>query len=227
MSRRKWPIPVVVSSKAYQDDVLIPFMERHHAYGTSGKVGQWWAAFDGDKVLAAWLWTSAVPGSAKVVSPSEPSGALGLSRMAAVPGPRSERPERGWHLSKPLRWIMRNGLDRGRFPVLVSYSDAGQGHDGAVYRFSGWQEDGTRATANAFDGDGIRRSLYNCGGKRTDLVVEDKSAKTRWIHRVCPVGEEAEWMAIHGWRRVPTGRVWRSGKPAHTWRKFDELVVTK
>lgn len=222
--QRKWPIPVRVRSNEVRDEQLIPFMERHHAYGSTGKVGQWWAAYEDDVLKAVWLWTPALGASAEAVSPSEPSGALGLARMAAVPGPRSDAPERDWHLSKPLRWLMRRGLDRGRWPVLLSYSDAGQDHDGAVYRFSGWQLDGTRSTPNAYDADGIKRSLY-VGGQRVEgLTIEDESDKTRWVHRVCAVGDEAQWMADHDWIRVGTGRTWRSGNQAFEWRQMGRQV---
>lgn len=36
----------------------------------------------------------------------------------------------GGSVSKPLRRQMRVEIDRGRWPVLITYSDEGQGHTG-------------------------------------------------------------------------------------------------
>jgi tRNA U34 5-carboxymethylaminomethyl modifying GTPase MnmE/TrmE len=52
--------------------------------------------------------------------------------------PREERRLR--HISKPLKRQMRDLIDRTRWPVLVTYSDEGQGHLGHVYKCSGWQK---------------------------------------------------------------------------------------
>jgi len=77
-------------------------------------------------VVAAYAWQPPPPGASRAVCPEAPEGVLALSRMVAVP--RDER--RLQHVSTPLRRQMRVLIDRGRWPVLVTYSDEGQGHTG-------------------------------------------------------------------------------------------------
>lgn len=165
-----------------------------------------------DKILAAWIFQPPPYGAAKSVSSGEPQGCLSLSRMVAVP-----KKERDWHLSKPLRWLLKKGLDRGRYPVIVTYADEGEGHCGNVYKCAGMQRDGVRYSTRYNDSEGRRRSIYTNGGRATGLVRSGKSKIIRFVHRVCEKGDERKHMEENGWRRVPTGKVWRSGNPGFTW----------
>ena len=202
---RKWPLPV----RADRQTVL-PLFERYHGYASVGGAGEIWGAFEQGQLTAAWAWQPPPFGAAKAVCPSCPQAVLSLSRMVAVP-----RDERAWHLSKPLRWLMRNGIDRTRWPVLITYSDAGEGHSGHVYRCSGWEEDGARVSRRFEDSAGRRRSLFVNGGVRAKgLTFVGESLITRWVHRLCHPGTEFGFMSEEGWRLVPTGKKWRSGNPA-------------
>lgn len=136
--------------------------------------------------------------------------------MVAIP-----KEERDWQISKPLLWIVRHGLDRGRWPVLLTFSDAGAGHQGIAYMASRWKRERTTTSGVYEDDDGVRRSPYVRGGRRVEgLTRKGFTEITAWTHRACPFGTEAEWIAAHGWRRVAVpGKVWRSGAPAFTWTK--------
>jgi hypothetical protein len=116
---------------------------------------------------------------------------------------------------------MRRSIDRGRWPVLLTYSDEGQGHTGHVYKCSGWEK--TKFVWRPFfeTPDGKRASSYSNGrhGSR-DLARAGRTRMQRWEHWVCPRGQALAWMLAHGWRHVPVpGRVWRSGNPRHTWER--------
>lgn len=103
----------------------------HHGYGGAGHAVTYaWGVVEGGRVIAAYAWQPPPPGAARAVCPEAPTGVLALSRMVAVP--RDERRLR--HVSTPLRRQMRVLIDRGRWPVLVTYSDEGQGHTGHDYR---------------------------------------------------------------------------------------------
>lgn len=191
--------------------------EAFHGYkGTGNSATYCFGVFEDDRAVAAFLWQPPPVGAAKALS-SAPGGAgvLSLSRMVAVP--KSDRHLR--HISKPLKRQMRL-IDRGRWPVLVTYSDASLGHTGHVYLCSGWQKDGT-SRRPVYETEGVRRSSYS-NGKHTHAgkTRVGTTTLTRWVHRVTPHGSEAAWLASHGWERVPVpGRTWASGNPAYTWRK--------
>jgi len=99
---------------------------------------------------------------------------------------------------------MRALIDRTRWPVLITYSDEGQGHTGHVYKCSGW-----RATMRARrpvreTADGRRASLYSngkCGAR--DLKVVAATWLQRWESWACSPGSVAAWMTAAGWQRVP------------------------
>lgn len=189
--------------------------ERYHGYKSVGSVATYcFAVYEDGVPVAAFVWSPPPPGAARQLS-SAPGGAgvLALSRMVAVP--RSER--RLQKLSKALRRQMTYRIDRGRWPVLVTYSDASQGHTGHVYLCSGWQADGERVRAYCTDDEGARVSKYS-NGKRSAAQVTGTTVLTRWVHRVCPPGEELAWLRTNGWRReeIPDKR-WSSGAPAYRW----------
>ena len=159
---------------------------------------------------SAFVWLPPPPGAAMALS-AAPGGAgvLALSRMVAVP--RNER--RMQHISKALYRQASRMIDRGRWPVLVTWSDASLGHTGHVYKCAGWQEDEKRKAVFFEDEHGHRASRYSNG----KIVRAGKGASTvltRWIDRACPEGAELRHLLSNGWVRVPTGKVWASGKPA-------------
>jgi len=188
-------------------------VERFHGYGACGNTGTYvhGAVRHGGGVIAAWIWLPPAPGAARAVSPGDHRGALALSRMVAIP--REERPDLP-KLSKALRAIAAHHIDRARWPVLVTYSDASQGHSGHVYRCAGWQPEGTRRAPFFVDADGRRVGTYVDGRHRSaDGMVRGWAMLTRWTRRACPIGEERAWLSRH-FDDVDTGRRWKSGKPA-------------
>jgi hypothetical protein len=134
---------------------------QYHGYGGAGGVATYsFAVYENDKAVAAFAWQPPAPGSAQSVCPSEPSAVIALSRMVAVP--REERELN--HISKPLRRQMDRLIDRTRYPVLVTYSDEGQGHTGHVYKCSGWTATTREKRRWYYSLDGSRISSY-CNGK--------------------------------------------------------------
>src|SRR6266513_1557813 len=104
---------------------------RFHGYGSAGASATYaFGVFEGDTLVAAYSWQPPQPGTARAICPEAPQGVLALSRMVAVPTETRTLN----HVSKPLRRQMRREIDRTRWPVLVTYSDEGQGHTGHVYK---------------------------------------------------------------------------------------------
>lgn len=199
-------------------EVVRALCEAHHGYASAGNFSAYaFAVFEDDRAVAGYAWQPPPPSAAKAVSPLAPQSVLSLSRMVAIP--KSDRLLK--HVSKPLREQMKRGVDRTRWPVLVTYSDEGQGHTGYVYACSGWEKTVKRVAPVYEDADGRRVSRYSngkTGGRALTHVGE--TVIQRWEHRVCPPGEEAHWMAQNGWRRVIVpGKVWRSGSQAYTYTR--------
>jgi hypothetical protein len=197
-------------------EVVADLCQRYHGYGSAGQIATYaFAVIENGEPVAAFAWQPASLGSAHAACPEAPEGVLTLSRMVAVP--KTERRLR--HLSKPLRHQMLHLIDRTRWPVLVTYSDEGQGHTGHVYKCSGWMPTARTVNPVHVNSEGQRVSIPT-SDKREDRDAKREGTTTmqRWEHRVCRSGEGAEHMAKHGWRRVEIpGRTLRSGNQASTW----------
>jgi len=191
--------------------------EEHHGYGSVGGTATYcFGVFEGLRLVAAFTWQPPPFGAAKSVCPEEPQAVLALSRMVAVG--RDKRSLN--HVSRPLKRQMRHLIDRGRWPVLLTYSDEGQGHTGHVYRCSGFKATTRKSAAVFEDADGRRRSVYR-GGRmsREGLTPAGRTWLQRWERWGCPVGSVRDHMAAAGWARVPIpGKFWRSGNQAHRFR---------
>lgn len=191
-----------------------PLFEKHHGYASMGSACTYlFGVFEGSRLVAAYAWQPPPPGAARSACPSCPVGVLALSRMVALP--REERALN--HVSRPLRRQMTHLIDRGRWPVLITYHDEGQGHTGHVYKCSGWYPTMRARRAFYVDGSGARASSYSNGksGGR-NITRAGYTWLQRWEHRACLSGTEARWMSDHGWVREPIpGKVWRSGNQAH------------
>lgn len=199
-------------------DEVRALCERYHGYGSAGNAAAYvFGVFEATGLVAAYAWQPPPPGAARAVCPEAPHGVLALSRMVAVPA----KQRRLNHVSKPLRRQMRNLIDRTRWPVLVTYSDEGQGHTGYVYKCSGW-EPTQRVTRPVYvDEDGNRASSYSNGrhGGRS-LTRAGATTLQRWEHWACTRGSASAWMESHGWRReVIPGKTWRSGNQAHRYTR--------
>lgn len=199
-------------------EIVANLVREHHGYGSMGASATYaFAVYEDGNVVAAYSWQPPPVGAAKSVCPEEHGGVLALSRMVALP--RDERRLR--HVSKPLRIQMRRLIDRGRWPVLVTYSDEGQGHTGHVYKCSGFEKTTRRKAPFFLNAEGKRASSYSNGkhGSR-ELTRGGTTTIQRWEHWACPRGEVVKWMTEHGWQRVALpGRVWKSGNQAHMWSR--------
>ena len=92
---------------------------------------------DADCAGATW-WLPPTKTAGLSVYPENPQGVLALSRVVVVPDAPKNAP------SFLIRHSMRF-IDRVRWPVLLTYADTWQGHDGGIYkaiRDAGWQECG-------------------------------------------------------------------------------------
>jgi len=78
------------------------------------------------------------------------------------------------------------------------------------------------------DANGARASRYSNGktGARGLTRGEDTYIQ-RWEHWICERGQAAAWMEAAGWRREPTGRTWKSGKPAYRWVNIRDGAASK
>jgi hypothetical protein len=86
---------------------------------------------------ASW-WIPPTKSAGAFSHPENPQGVLALSRLVVVP----DAPKNA--ASFLLRHSMRF-IDRGRWPVLVTYADEWQGHTGGIYKAlkdAGWEEAG-------------------------------------------------------------------------------------
>lgn len=219
-------------------DVTQLFLDYHGYKSVPGTATYCFGAFEGEILIAAWTWNPPAHGAAKKVCPEFPQAVLALTRMVAVP--RSERPSMP-HLSVPLRCIMDTLIDRGRWPVLVTYSDGGQiddrgqPHTGTVYKKSGWKKtEKNRRGFATLDGTpgGARVSLLSCG-KRSKHKVVDYTILQRWEDWIRPKGRVAQWVLDHGWRREPRLRAdgspakpWVSGRPSWVFNYYRSLDKT-
>lgn len=193
--------------------VVAALCREHHGYASAGSVAVYsFAVFENGVAVAGFAWQPPPPGCAKAVCPEAPHGVLALSRMVAVP--RDARALK--HISRPLRHQMRHLIDRGRWPVLVTFNDVGQGHTGHVYKCSGWKRGEERKADTRTADDGSRVSRYSNGKTHPERGTRGQTTLVRWEHWACDRGHAAEYIAAHGWSRVPTGRRWTSGNPAFT-----------
>ena len=192
--------------------------EQFHGYGSAGNTAVYcFGVVESGQIVAAYAWQPPPPGAAHAVCPEAPHGILALSRMVAVP--RDQRVLN--HVSKPLRRQMRALIDRTRWPVLITYSDEGQGHTGHVYKCSGWQRTASESRPFFVDARGRRVSSYSNGRHRDcDLRRGGVTTINRWEHWSCERGHALRWMKSFGWEKQPIpGRFWRSGNQAFTYVK--------
>ena len=186
--------------------------EAHHGYGGVGGTSTYcFGLFEDDRLVAAFVWQPPAYGAAKSVCPDAPWAVLSLSRMVAVP--RAER--RCQKLSEVLRqqFVL---IDRTRWPVLITYSDEGQGHNGWVYRCARMKRTSRKRVRFYNDSAGVRRSSLSNGKSDTSrLVFGGHTWINRWEHWVCQRDQVLRYVHGAGWVRVPVeGKKWQSGNPA-------------
>ena len=185
----------------------------HHGYGSAGSISAYsFAVYEPTGIVAAYAWQPPPPG-AGAVCPEAPYGVLALSRMVAVPNGERELN----HVSRPLKRQMLKLIDRTRWPVLLTYSDEGQGHTGHVYKCSGWERTKKNKRTFYLDDTGKRASSYangKSGGR--NLIRGGTTVIQRWEHWACVRGTADVFMWANGWRRNPIpGKFWSNGSQAH------------
>jgi hypothetical protein len=194
---------------------VVELFRTFHGYKSVGNAATYtFAVFENDKPVAAFVWAPPPPGAARSVCTEAPHAVLALSRMVAVP--KTQRILK--HISKPLRHQMTHMIDRTRWPVLITFHDEGQGHNGFVYKCSGWTQT-TRTRRPIYTNDkGERASSYSNGihGKRS-LTKNGHTWLQRWENWICERGQAAQHLLKHDWVRVPLGKIWRSGNQAFTY----------
>jgi hypothetical protein len=127
------------------------------------------------------------------------------------------------HVSKPLMEQMHERIDRTRWPVLITYSDEGEGHTGYTYQCSGWEKTTRTQVKTYVDEQGHRVSPYSNGeyAKRQGVKQLGFTWVQRWEHWMCERGYAQNWLTTHGWARVAIpGKKWRSGNPAYRYERF-------
>src|SRR3990167_8974993 len=190
--------------------------QEYHGYHSIGGVATYcFGVYEGEKLVAAYAWNPPPPGACLSVCPECPSSVLALTRMVAVP--KKERELK--HISKPLMRQMKGLIDRRRWPVLITYSDEGQGHTGYVYQCSGWTRT-KRERRKTCTIDGSRVSLYSNGSMvKRERAVYGYTTIQRWEHWATPSGTVSQFMIEGGWMRVPSNKVSKSGNMAFSWCK--------
>jgi hypothetical protein len=189
-------------------------VERFHGYGKMGTATLCFRVVEKGETVAAFSWLPPPPGAAKSVCPEFPAAVLSLSRMVAVP--KSQRQLK--HISKPLKFQMKHMIDRTRWPVLLTWSDTTLGHDGYVYKCSGWKKTKRSEKVELLDELGRRTSGYSNGSTRKAQTLRKgrEGFNQRWEHWVCSPGEVKDFMEKNGWKRVPVpGKFYKSGNPAY------------
>lgn len=133
-------------------------------------------------LLGAALWLPPTRRAAEAVAGEAWGGVLSLSRL--VVAPEAPRNAATFLLSASMRL-----LDRGRWPVLLTYADTHQGHTGAIYKATGWRLDAITNAGSYFVKDGRqvgrKRGSRNIpiAQLRADGYVEVKADKLRFVHR--------------------------------------------
>lgn len=225
MSKDKKPL-YVIEPCTLRD--IEDICSKYHKYGSVGGNihTHRYAVIENASPVAVYAWMPANLGTANNVCPEFPQGVLSLSRMCAVP--KSARKLK--HISKPLRHQMKNLIDRTRYPVLITYSDAGdpkgngRGHNGFTYQCSGWTKKTSSEVPYFEDEFGNRLSSYSKGKKMKGVKQKGMTVVTRWENWACPRGQALEHVLSNGWERVQMfkkngePKVWRSGNFAFQWK---------
>lgn len=129
-------------------------------------------------------WLPPTRAVAMSLAPDNPNGVLALSRLVCAP----DVPKNGasFLMARSMRLI-----DRQRWPVLVTYADAWRGHTGAIYKATGWIDDGETQAKPVFVRNGRMVSVKSGPKTRSRAEMEALGAelvgrfkKRRFVHRI-------------------------------------------
>lgn len=181
MDRRAWEVR----------DVDIAVAERlvtrfHYAAGASNTsvylhglfpVGSFW---EQDCVGVSW-WIPPTKSAAQALAGDQWGGVLALSRLAVAP--EVEGNAATFLMAASLRRI-----DRKRWPWLVTYADSWRGHTGAIYKATGWRDDGPTKPEAVYTLNGRMVARKAGGNTRTHAemlalgaVFNGRHAKQRFV----------------------------------------------
>jgi len=137
--------------------------------------------------MGAALWMPPTIATARAVAAEDHNGVLALSRL--VVDPSVPRNGATFLLGRAMRLI-----DRARWPVLVTFADTWRGHTGAIYRATGWRDDGLGQPKAVFTRNGRMMSTKNGTKTRNyaqmiamGCTYEGSYPKRRFVHDVRPM----------------------------------------
>ncbi len=150
--------------------------------------GLWRTAewLDSDCAGVSW-WLPPTKSAGASVNPSDPQGVLALSRLVVVP--RAPKNACSFLIRHSMRFI-----DRERWPVLLTYADEWQGHEGGIYKAlasTGWTHDGYTKPEKTYVKNG--RMVSRKRGPRTFTDAEmlakgcecvGKFRRKRFVNRI-------------------------------------------
>lgn len=137
-----------------------------------------------DEILGVALWLPPTRRAAESVDRDNPRGVLALSRLCVA----EEVPTNGasFLLGRSMR-----GIDRHRWPTLLTYADTRHGHTGGIYRATNWEHVGVMPGSDAWiDTNGVQRGRKR--GCRNMSAAEMREAgftrlapspKHKFVHR--------------------------------------------
>lgn len=141
---------------------LIPHQQAHafitqHHYARSAAntsvyaIGLFSPAPNNDFLLGAQLWMPTTPTVARSLAaryapdlPNPPAQVLALSRLALIPQLPTNTASRFLALARTTI------IDRTRWPILVTWADTNQGHQGTIYRADNWIQDSTTSGGDVY-----------------------------------------------------------------------------
>ena len=84
-------------------------------------------------------------------------------------------------------------LNRATWPVLLTYADSGQGHTGAIYKATGWLQDGEGGGWNYYSSDGKQLSSLQDGVfiPCPEGWEARRTVKYRFVHRAAAASSDA------------------------------------
>ena len=130
------------------------------------------------------IWIPPTKNAALTVSDNW-QGVLSLSRLACQPGLPTNAAS--FLLGGSMRLI-----ERGRWPVLLTYADTGHGHTGAIYRATNWRCLGEVPAGDTWTSSDGRQVGRKRGGKTltvAEMIAQgcarnDPSPKIKFVHTV-------------------------------------------
>lgn len=182
-------------------EVARKLVEMHHyARGASNtrtylhglfQKGTFW---DYECAGVAW-WIPPTRSAAEATYPDNWQGVLALSRLVIAPGvPKNACT---FLLARSAKLIPAD-----RWPCLVTYADQWRGHEGTIYKASGWQYEGLTNAEATYTINGVMTARKAGGNTRTHgemmalgAQFEGQHAKHKFTLRRCKQNKEAHQLS--------------------------------